>query len=168
MTRFRSLTLAILPLLLVSCAAEPEADGPAESSAPPPAAAANGPTMSEVLEASTAADWRPLDADNTLYMELQSGRVIMELAPGFAPQHVANLRTLVAEGYFDGLFIIRSQENYVVQWGDPNVDDEGARSLGTAEASLPGEYFSDAAGHDFHPLDSRDAYADEVGVVVGD
>ena len=78
------------------------------------------PTLAEVLAATTPGDWRALDPENTLYVELAAGRVVIELAPAFAPQHVANVKALVREGYFDGLAIIRSQDNYVVQWGDPD------------------------------------------------
>ena len=49
--------------------------------------AAKHPSMPEVLAASTPADWRALDPDNTLYVELPGGRVVIELAPRFAPLH---------------------------------------------------------------------------------
>jgi len=49
--------------------------------------------MADVLAAAKPSDWRTLDPDNTLYLELASGRVVIELAPEFAPQHVANIRT---------------------------------------------------------------------------
>ena len=39
----------------------------------------------QILDASPASDWRRLDPANTLYMELPAGRVVIELAPGFAP-----------------------------------------------------------------------------------
>ena len=65
------------------------------------------PTFAEVLAAATASDWRPVEPENTLYLELSSGRVVIELAPDFAPQHVANVKALAREGYFDGLAIIR-------------------------------------------------------------
>ena len=76
-------------------------------------------TSAEVLAASSAADWRPLDPQNTLYMELSGGRVVIELTPQFAPHHVANVVALAHGKYFDGLAIVRAQDNYVVQWGDP-------------------------------------------------
>src|ERR1700754_5053138 len=82
-------------------------------------AAPAGKTMADVLAAAKPSDWRTLDPENTLYMELAGGRVVIELAPEFAPQHVANVRTLVRGKYFDGLSIMRSQDNFVVQWGDP-------------------------------------------------
>ena len=78
-------------------------------------AAQDRPTMSGVIAASQDSDWRSLDPDNTLYMQLNDGLVVFELAPNFAPAHVANIRKLVSNRYFDGLAIIRSQDNYVVQ-----------------------------------------------------
>ena len=77
-------------------------------------------TTAEVIAAAGPGDWRAPDPANTLYLQLASGRVVIELAPDFAPQHAENIKTLVREGYFDGLAIIRSQDNFVVQWGDPD------------------------------------------------
>jgi peptidylprolyl isomerase len=121
-------------------------------------------TMADVLAATTAADWRPLDPGNTLYLQLPAGRVVIELAPAFAPQHVANLRTLAREKYFDGLAVIRSQDNFVVQWGDA----DGKRSLGTARATLPPE-FTVRAGPQlpFDAIPDRDGYAPETGFSAG-
>jgi hypothetical protein len=81
-------------------------------------------TMPELIKASSPADWRALNPENTLYLELEKGRVVIELAPDFAPQHAANIKALIREGYFDGLAIVRSQENYVVQWADPDEKRE--------------------------------------------
>src|SRR5688572_17980253 len=75
----------------------------------------NSPTMAEILSVSKPQDWRPLDPENTLYLELPAGRVVIELAPNFAPRHVANVKTLTRERYYDGLAIIRVQDNYVAQ-----------------------------------------------------
>src|SRR6266704_1201729 len=79
-------------------------------------------TMAEILAASKPSDWRALDPENTLYVELASGRVVIELAPSFAPAHVANVKALARENYFDGLAVLRAQDNYVVQWGDPDAE----------------------------------------------
>jgi peptidylprolyl isomerase len=127
------------------------------------ATAAQSKTLSEVLAASAPADWRPLDPANTLYLELDTGRVVMELAPEFAPQLIANLKTLVREKYFDGLAIMRAQDNYVVQWGD--ADDK--RSLGTAKAKVPAEFERTAQGLAFTALPDADAYASQTGFVGG-
>ena len=125
-------------------------------------------TMAEVLAAATPSDWRTLNPDNTVYMELGRGRVIIELAPDFAPEHVANVKALIAQGYFDGLAILRSQDNYVVQWGDPNSGEEGkARAKGKAKSKLAGEYFRQAKDLPFNTIKSQDAYADEVGFSQG-
>ena len=130
----RARTLTSLLLLPALSHAQPAAQ---------PAAKPAGPVMSEVLAASKPSDWRPLDLDNTVYMELPAGRVIIELAPAFGPQHARNIKTLVREGYFDGLAIIRAQDNYVAQWGDPeeeNEDKSRRRSLGAANLKIPAEF----------------------------
>jgi peptidylprolyl isomerase len=118
------------------------------------------PTMAEVLAASKASDWRPLDPANTLYVQLATGRVVVELAPQFAPLHVANILKLARQGYYDGLPIIRSQDNYVVQWGDP----DGKRSLGAASPTLPPEFtVAWTPAIPFTRLPDVDGYAPEVG-----
>ena len=67
------------------------------------------PSVADIVKASKPSDWRPLDPDNTLYMEMPFGRVVIELAPAFAPNHVRNIKTLVREHYFDGLAVVRVQ-----------------------------------------------------------
>ena len=131
------------------------------------AAAQDRPTMSGVLEASRESDWRSLDPDYTLYMRLSDGLVVFELAPQFAPVHIANIRKLVSQQYFNGLAVIRSQDNYVAQWGDPKSGSQDARSLGDAAEMLDPEFYRDAGGLAFTALDSRDAYANEVGFSSG-
>ena len=132
---------------------------------PVPAAATKPRTTSEVLAATTAADWRQLEPENTLYLQLPAGRVVIELAPAFAPLHAANLRTLVRQKYFDGLAIIRSQDNFVVQWGNPA---EKPRPLGAAQAKVSPE-FTVRLGPAirFEPIPDRDGYAPEVGFSQG-
>ena len=90
----------------------------------------------------------------------------MELAPEFAPNTVANIRMLVEARYFDGLSINRSQENYVVQWGDPAAAI-GRRKPVDIAPTLPAEFFRSNEGLAVVALDSRDAYADVVGFVDG-
>jgi peptidylprolyl isomerase len=132
--------------------------------APPPGEPAQKPlTTAEVLAASTPADWRPLDARNTLYMELDGGRVIIELLPQFAPHHVANVEALTRGSYYDGLSIFRAQDNYVVQWGDAL----GRKPVGTAQRTLGAEFERSVRGLSFTKLPDPDTYAPEVGFVDG-
>jgi hypothetical protein len=86
-------------------------------------AGASPVTLSDLLAATSATDWRRPDPDNTLYLQLSSGRVIIELAPRVAARHVANIKALVRAHFFDGLAILRVQDNYVVQWADPGRID---------------------------------------------
>jgi peptidylprolyl isomerase len=121
-------------------------------------------TSAEVVAALGPGDWRALDPENTLYLELASGRVVIELAPAFAPAHAANIRTLVRQKYFDELPIVRSQDNYVVQWGDP----DGGRELGKASRTLPPEFtVAMSASLPFTRLPDVDGYAPESGFSQG-
>jgi peptidylprolyl isomerase len=123
------------------------------------------PTLASVLAATSAADWRALDPENTLYFELPAGRVVIELAPQFAPGHALNVKALVREGYFDGLTINRAQDNYVVQWGDANDEEkQKRRAIKTAQRNLPAEFDrAVAADLAWTPLPDGDVYAPEVG-----
>ncbi len=138
-----------------------------------PAVAAEPPrTMPQVLEASMPSDWRPLDPENTVYLDLAAGRVVIELSPAFAPNHVANVKALAREGFFDGLTINRVQDNYVTQWGDPDSDDRDgdsskARAVKTGKRTLAAEFSRPAAGLPFTPLRDGDVYAPEAGFASG-
>jgi len=134
----------------------------------PAAAPAKALTTQEVIDASTPADWRPLDPANTLYLQLPSGMVVIELAPQFAPAHVANIQALARGHYFDGLSINRSQDNFVVQWGDPAGDEAVLRRpLGDARAALPAEFSRPAEGLAFNALPDPDGWAPQVGFADG-
>ena len=128
------------------------------------AAPAKAPSMPEVLKASSPTDWRPLDPDNTLYVDLPSGRVIIELAPAFAPLHVANIKTLARAGYFDGLSVIREQDNYVAQWGDPGNRHPVPTGIGKVAPEFDSPFPVKMA---FTQLPDGDVYAPEVGFSNG-
>ncbi|MEO5811051.1 MAG: peptidylprolyl isomerase [Rhodanobacter sp.] len=130
------------------------------------------PSASELLAKSRPAEWRHPDPHNLLVMQLTSGRVVIELAPHFTPLHAANIRTLVREHYFDGLAVIRVQDNFVTQWGAPEDADNGynvpAKSLGTAKLTLPPEYTRTIDPKQaWTALPDGDVYAPQVGFSDG-
>jgi peptidylprolyl isomerase len=126
--------------------------------------APDAPTVASVLEAAQPSDWRTPDPEQLLYLDIGGRRVVIELAPQFAPRHVANIQALARQHYWDGLAIVRVQENYVVQWGDPDAGDPAlARSLGAASASLPAEFVRAATALPFTRLPDGDVYAPQVG-----
>jgi peptidylprolyl isomerase len=127
------------------------------------AAAARPLTTADIIAKSSPSDWRPLDPQRTLYLELPTGRVIIELAPEFAPRHVANILALAREGYFNGLAIMRVQDNYVVQWGDA----DNKRVIRTAKKTLNAEFDRPASGVPFTALPDPDTYAAQTGFSNG-
>jgi peptidylprolyl isomerase len=118
--------------------------------------------MRQLLAASKPSDWRTLDPDHTLYIELATGRIVIELLPAFAPRHVANIETIARAHWYDGLAITRVQDNFVAQWGDPlgSKPDVGERRL-------PAEFTRSAAMLPFVRLKDPDTYAPEVGFAGG-
>ncbi|WP_297900774.1 peptidylprolyl isomerase [Metallibacterium sp.] len=124
--------------------------------------------MEQILATAPASAWRKLDPAHLLVMRLPQGRVVIELAPRFAPAHVANIEALARAHYWNGLAITRVQDDFVTQWGDPNADTAQRRALPAGlPRTLPAEYERAAAGLDFTRLPDGDVYAPEVGFVHG-
>ncbi len=171
-TGIAALVLCASLLAQTAQAAKHRKPAPPNAAAKKAAVTSIAPTRSkpvaDILAASLPQEWRTLDPENTLYLELPTGRVVMELAADFAPEHARNIKTLVREKYFDGLSVLRAQDNYVVQWGDPNDEGANARPLGSAKAALPPEYtarITPAIG--FTKLADGDVYAPIVGFSQG-
>jgi peptidylprolyl isomerase len=76
------------------------------------------------------------DLENTLYMELKDGRVVIELLPDLAPRHVERVKTLARQGFYDGIVFHRVIEGFMAQGGDPTGTGTGGSDLGT----LPAEF----------------------------
>lgn len=130
-----------------------QAPAPAPAPAPP---APRGPGV--VLADAPATAWREVAPENLMVMTLSGNRrVLIELAPDFAPAHVANLRLLLAGRWFDGLAIVRVQDNYVTQWGDPT---EKKPLPPAAAARLAPEWERPAAGLAIAPIPGPDGYGD--------
>ena len=76
------------------------------------------------------------DLENTLYMELKDGRVVIELLPDLAPRHVERVKTLARQGFYDGTVFHRVIEGFMAQGGDPTGTGTGGSDLG----DLPAEF----------------------------
>ena len=170
---FRSLRLGAIAAVLIAGAADAQAQAASAPAAAAAAASAPKPrTTADILREAPASAWRRPDPDDVLAMTLPSGIVWIELAPRFAPLHAANIRKLVAQHYFDGLAVIRVQDNFVAQWGDPAAADENAdesklRSLGDAARTLPPEFAISDRGLKIDRLKDRDVWAPVTGFVDG-
>ncbi len=134
-----------------------------------PAVAADPPakplTPGAILARAPDADWQAVSPQDLLVIDLfKGGRIVIQLAPAFAPVHVANIRALAREHWYDGLFVERVQDDYVTQWGDPSGKKAPPADV---DQHPPAEYERPAAGLDFEPLPYRDTYADQAGFAGG-
>jgi cyclophilin family peptidyl-prolyl cis-trans isomerase len=163
--RFQAILAALLLGACASAAAQAPSAGahaPAQSA---PAQSAQPPSLADILAHSPASDWRALDPENTLYMELPTGRVIIELSPDFSPEHVANVRALARARYWDGAAITRVQDNYVTQWGRAEGDHHD-RGDARADIATP-EYDRSDRGLPFTRLPDPDSYSRQTGFSNG-
>ena len=153
--------IAFAALAIAACQSPPAT---ITSTIPPPPEG-NTPSPAEVIAASQPAEWRALDPENTLYMDFPEGRVVIEMAPQFAPNHVANVKTLSREGFFANGAVTRVQDNFVTQWAqaaDPARPPKVGVEKLNAEFTLPR-----VAIANFDVLPDPDTYADEVGYING-
>ncbi|MDP8993639.1 MAG: peptidylprolyl isomerase [Pseudomonadota bacterium] len=165
-------TAAFACLLLAACVHAPPAPPPPAEPEPSarytfwrPAPVLDAREPSEVLAATTAADWRPIDPENLLILDLaDGGRVAIELAPDFAPVHVANIRAFARAGWWNDATVYRVQDNYVVQWG--NGDAEVPLPPGVVRTP-PAEYDRALEGLSVRPLGFPDSYAPIAGHAGG-
>ena len=75
------------------------------------------------------------DLENTLYMDLKDGRVVIELRPDLAPNHVKRIKQLVREKFYDGLTFHRVIAGFMAQGGDPDGNGTGGSGV-----NLPAEF----------------------------
>jgi cyclophilin family peptidyl-prolyl cis-trans isomerase len=78
------------------------------------------------------------DPENTLYIDLKHGRVVIELRPDLAPNHVARIKELAREGFYDGTPFHRVIEGFMAQGGDPT----GTGTGGSSKPDLRAEFSS--------------------------
>ena len=65
------------------------------------------------------------DLENTLYMELKDGRVVIEMRPDLAPNHVERIKELVRDGFYNGTAFHRVIDGFMAQTGDPTGKGSG-------------------------------------------
>ena len=122
-------------------------------------------TPTDVVNSAPASAWKTIPPEDLLVMDLKNGgRVVLQLAPTFAPVHVANIRALARGNYWDGATIYRVQDAYVAQWG-LNESDKGFPAGVTAKP--PAEYTRSLKGLRVTPLGYADPYAPGAGFVDG-
>jgi peptidylprolyl isomerase len=139
----------LLPLIALAAAAPPK----------------KLPTPSDIVAAAPARDWRTIAPDNLMVMDLaKGGRIVVQLAPEFAPVHVANIKALARGNYWDGATIYRLQDNYVAQWGLNESDKPWPAGV---TAKPPAEYTRPLKGLKIKPLGFPDDYAPAAGFWQG-
>ena len=93
--------------------------------------------LAGVLPASAA----ELDQDNTVFMDLTYGRVVIKLRPDLAPNHVAQVKTLVKKGFYNGTPFHRVIEGFMAQGGDPTGTGTGGSDLPDLKAEFTKTHF---------------------------
>ena len=144
-------SLLILPLLALTAAGQP----------------AKPKTPADVIAAAPTSAWKTIPAEDVMVMDLANGsRVVIQLAPAFAPVHVANIRAFARSGWWNGgkAAIYRVQDNYVVQWGRNETEDP--MPAGVVELP-PAEYHRALRGLPVRPLGYPDQYAPRAGHALG-
>jgi len=122
-------------------------------------------TPNDIVAKAPASAWKTISADDLMVMDLANGgRVVIQLAPAFAPVHVANIKALARSNYWDGATVYRVQDNYVAQWGLNESDKPWPKGVA---AKPPAEYTRALRGLRIIRLGSPDPYAPGAGFADG-
>ena len=122
-------------------------------------------TPTEIIAAAPESAWVTVPAEDLLVIDMKNGgRVVIQLAPDFAPVHVANIRALAKAHWWDNSAIYRVQDNYVVQWGKNESKDPLPQAV---VAKPPAEYARPMDAAAVHPLGFPDDYAPQAGFALG-
>ncbi len=81
-----------------------------------------------------------LDPQNTVYLDLNTGRVVIKLRPDLAPKHVARVKLLCHDHFYDNTPFHRVIEGFMAQGGDPTGTGEG----GSKYPNVPAEFSNNA------------------------
>ena len=122
-------------------------------------------TPNDIVAQAPASAWKTISADDLLVIDFPNGgRVVVQLAPAFAPVHVANITALARAGYWNGATVYRLQDNYVAQWGLNESDKPWPTGV---NPKPPAEYTRLLKGLRITPLGNPDPYAPGAGFADG-
>lgn len=123
------------------------------------------PTPNDIVANAPPSAWKMIPPDDLMVIDLKNGgRVVIQLAPSFAPVHVANIKALARSGYWNGATVYRVQDDYVAQWGLNDSDKPWPKGV---VAKPPAEYVRSLTGLRITPLGSPDPYAPGAGFADG-
>ena len=91
------------------------------------------------MSMATMNDTEAADLENTIYLDLKDGRVVIELLPELAPNHVKRIKELSRAGFYDGIVFHRVIEGFMAQTGDPT----GTGGGGSDKPDLRAEFSSE-------------------------
>lgn len=104
--------------------------------------AADGAKAGEVTDVMAA---QKLDPENTLFLDLDYGRVVIRMRPDLAPNHVQRIKELTREGFYDGLLFHRVIDGFMAQTGDPLGNGTGGSGQNLAAEFNEGKHVRGAA-----------------------
>jgi len=138
---------------------------------PPPPAAPAAPAVrspNDAITAAAPADWADIDPADIILFEFDGGRsVVVQLAPQFAPDHVANIKQIVRSGHWGKATIYRVADNWVTQWGAGEDEQEKSPPLPKGVKEQPDEEYSRSAdGLSILPSGSVDPYSQMSGFAL--
>jgi len=143
------------------------------------AGGASAATLEELREFAKGAPedaWREVDPDNLLYLQLgtmsaRDGWIVIEMFPDVAPAHVARIRELVSESFYDNILFHRVIDRFMAQAGDPQTKTGAPRSAwgtqGSEKPAINAEFTQNVSAFREAVFLGRDNYASRVGFYHG-
>lgn len=122
-------------------------------------------TPTEIMAEAGPQEWRVFEQENLLYIDLATGTAIVALSDVLAQDHVAQVKSLVRQGFYNGLSFYRVIDGFVAQGGDPF----DARDIGDAAAHMEAEFEESLStiGDGYVVARDSDGYASQVGFANG-
>lgn len=108
-------------------------------------------------------EWRKLDPNNAILLTLPHGKVVIELAPQFSPNHVKQFKTLTKNGHYDGNKFYRVIDGFVAQGGP---EDGSTKDKATSSLKIEGDFATDE-NFSFTLVQNNDLFAEKTGFKDG-